>query len=483
MIKKSTLFLAFFCFYTTLSAQEQLGLRVENYAGINGVSLNPTHSLDYPHTWNLNLAAMGLFFDNNYAFISNSTIGSLARNETAVDFAPNYKGKTPPRDAPLLDFPTNHSNRYIHFHSVVNGPGLGLKLGKNHAFGLFFNARIEGSGAKIPKILNFYYLDTIPYNTKLTAPIVNAAFMGWRELGLNYAFQGETNSGFFQIGINAKYLTGYESAFARSNSSFIFTRFKNDSIRVDAPSVSYGFSNANFDNISNSTYKLQPTGSGMGFDIGFTTLIDADDFDNYGLRIGAAIIDIGQINYSKNVEEHLIEYNKSSTYVGKDYNVIKSPQEAVETLSKQAYDDVKKSFVDKDYSIGLPTALSVQADYQFFQNAYASAVWIQRLPYQKIGVRRENLLSVGARYEHRWFGGMASLQIYEYQRVRLGFSARLAFLTIGSDNIGSFIGKSKVYGTDFYVGFKLNPFGLNLNAPRWFDNFGKSGKSVECYKF
>ncbi len=468
---------------TPLFSQEQLGLRVENYAGINGVSLNPTHSLNYPHAWNLNLIGTGFFFDNNYAFITNATVGSLARNENEVDFAPNYKNKIPPSDASLLDFPTNHRNRYLHFHSITNGPGFGLKLGKNHAFGLFFNARIEGSAAKIPKILNFYYLDTIPYNTKLTAPIVNAAFMGWRELGINYAYQGETNNGFFQIGINAKFLTGYESAFARSNSSFIFTRFKNDSIQVDAPSVSYGFSNANFNNIKNSTYELQPTGSGMGFDLGFSILVDADDFDNYGLRIGAAIIDIGQVNYSEKVEEHLIQYNQTSTYTGKDYKGIKTPQEAIETLSKQAYNDVKKSFVDNAYSIGLPTALSVQADYQFFQNAYANVAWIQRLPYQKIGVRRTNVLSVGARYEHRWFGGMTSLQIYEYQRVRLGFAARLAFLTVGSDNIGSFIGKSKLSGTDFYVAFKLNPFGLNLGKLRWFNGFGKRGKNVDCYKF
>jgi Family of unknown function (DUF5723) len=465
-----------------LFAQEQLGVRLENYAGINGVSLNPTHSLDYPLSWNLNLAGVGLFLDNSYSRIENSTVSSLIKNIDKVNFGPRTKGIYY-ENVPVVDFPTKLRTRYLFVNGLVAGPALSVKIGQNHVAGLFYNARASLTAAKIPKTFNYYNIISTPLYQNIQIPRTVAAAMVWDEIGANYAYKGETYNGFFQIGANIKYLRGYEGAFVKVNNSFNFSHYPLDSLSTTSPSVSYGITNANFKNVVDTTYQLQQTGSGFGFDLGFSYLFDANEYDDYGLKISAALLDIGSVKFSNKAEQHYIEYDKNRFLEGKKFNNIKTPEEALAELSRQQYGDPKKTFVSNRFAIGLPAALCLQADYQFFPHAFANATWIQRLPTQSLALRRGNLLATSVRYEHRWFGACIPLQLYEYQQLRMGLSLRLAFLTIGTDYLGSFVGKSDLSGTDLYVMFKLNPLGLNIDTSHWFDGFGKRSKKVECYRF
>ena len=307
--------------------------------------------------------------------------------------------------------------------------------------------------------------------------------MSWSEIGVNYAYKGETNNGFFQIGANIKYLTGNEGFFAKSNEVFKTARLYGDSLKINLPSISYGFTNANFDNVKNGTYKLQNLGHGLGIDLGFSYLIENNDYDDYELKLSASVLDIGSVKFTQNTEEHLLVFPNTRVLDVRAFEKINSPETAPKLLSYQLNGDSLKTLVDNNFSIGLPTALCLQADYQFFPHAFANATLIQRVPYQTVGIRRGNLLAVSARYEHRWFSVCLPIQLYEYQRVRLGFAARLACLTFGTDYVGSFLRKGNFTGSDFYFAIKLNPLGLNLDTSHWFEGFGKRGKKVDCYKF
>jgi len=70
--------------------------------------------------------------------------------------------------------------------------------------------------------------------------------------------------------------------------------------------------------------------------------------------------------------------------------------------------------------------------------------------------------------------------LLNYQKLSLGTSLRLAFLTIGSDDIGSFFGKRNLDSTDFYIALKVNPFNLGLNIG---GGGRRRGKNVKCYQF
>ena len=223
-----------------LFSQEQLGLRLENYAGANGTTLNPTHSADYPLSVNLNLAGFGFFIDNSYGYVSNSKVFSLLKNEKAVVLGPVVK-QNRPAGAPIADFYRGKSVAFGFLNTIVNGPAISVKLGANHTAGLFYNYRFGGSIAHIPANLKFYILDAKNYNELFDVEKFGGAAMAWDEIGANYAYKGETNDGFFQIGLNIKYLRGNEGFFAKSNEAFRAARLFGDSLKVSIPSVSYGF--------------------------------------------------------------------------------------------------------------------------------------------------------------------------------------------------------------------------------------------------
>jgi hypothetical protein len=479
---KKTLVILFVMSKITLFSQEQLGLRLENYAGANGTTLNPTHSADYPLSFNLNLAGIGFFVDNSYGYISNSKIPSLIKNEKELLLGPVVK-QNRPEGSPVADFYRGKKAAFVFFNTIINGPAFSVKLGKSHTVGLFYNYRFGASAAHIPTNLKFYILDAKNYNEFFEVEKFGGAVMAWNEIGANYAYKGETNDGFFQIGLNIKYLRGNEGFWAKSNDAFRAARLFGDSLKLNVPSISYGFTDANFENVVNKTYKLQNLGQGLGFDIGFSYLIENNDYDDYALKFSASILDIGRVKFTQNTQEHLIVFPNARILDVKAFDKVTVPATAPKLASYQLIGDSSKTLVAKTFSIGLPTALCLQADYQFLPHAFANATLIQRVPYQAVGIRRGNLLALSARYEQRWFSFCLPIQLYEYQRVRLGFAARLACLTIGTDYLGSFIRKNNFTGTDFYFAIKLNPLNLNIDTSHWFDGFGKRGKNVDCYKF
>ena len=107
-----------------------------------------------------------------------------------------------------------------------------------------------------------------------------------------------------------------------------------------------------------------------------------------------------------------------------------------------------------------------------------NATLIQRLVINQPAVERGNLLAITPRYESRWISAFLPISIYNYQKVQIGAAVRLGFLTIGSDDLGGFIGKSNLNGMDFYAGLKINPFQLG-----WGNGGGGKGKAMPCYEF
>ena len=69
---------------TFLIAQEQLGLRLGNYSGVNAIALNPAGSATYPLSWDINLVGVGATFHNNLSYIEKASIGKAARNANNI---------------------------------------------------------------------------------------------------------------------------------------------------------------------------------------------------------------------------------------------------------------------------------------------------------------------------------------------------------------------------------------------------------------
>jgi hypothetical protein len=156
-----------------------------------------------------------------------------------------------------------------------------------------------------------------------------------------------------------------------------------------------------------------------------------------------------------------------------------SNRDRIHLLSEVGLGDSTASLTSSNFRMGLPGAISIQGDYKIINHLYLNGVFIQRIPMGVNSIRRNNLMALTPRFEHRWFGFSMPVVLLNYQKLSLGTSLRLAFLTIGSDDVGSFFGKKNLDSSDFYVALKINPFnlGLNLGGGR------KRGKSVKCYQF
>jgi len=101
------------------------------------------------------------------------------------------------------------------------------------------------------------------------------------------------------------------------------------------------------------------------------------------------------------------------------------------------------------------------------------------MPIGSISVERGNLLAVTPRYESRWVSGFLPVSVYNWQHFQIGAAVRLAFLTFGTENIGSFFGRESLTGADFYAAIKINPFKSGWKN----GGGGRKSQSVKCYEF
>ncbi len=463
----------------SLFAQEQLGVRLDAYSGMQTTFLNPAHSANFPLKWNLNLAGLGFFADNSYLFLRNTNVPNLLANPDKLKLVTDYKGTQPAADDIIIDFVGSKRNAFAIMQAKINGPAFIIRH-KQHSGGLFYNMHYFSEAARISHELNYYEIEQLPYRKTITLRPVEARMMAWAELGANYSFNWETNVGRAQLGINAKYLSGFEGAYAGSWSPIDFTRYPKDTVQFGKPDATVALTTGNLNNLKNGTYDLQRQGQGLGFDLGFSWLI-ADYDDTYKWRFSASLLDIGKIKFAPQAEEHYFnKINPKGFIIGSDFKGIENPTDAIRKLSTLTVGDSLKSLRNKSFAISTPMTICLMADYQFFARAYATILLQQRILQQDSPLHRGNLLAASVRYEHRWFSASIPFSLYNYKHFRTGFAARLGYLTLGTDNLGSWVRKKNFTGTDMYFSLIFNPFAINIPGLKI---QARHKRDIKCYKF
>ncbi len=480
------LFLCYFLIFilnnVPLLAQEQLGLRTDNFSGVNGTVLNPASNLTSPFRFDINLISAGFFVDNNYGHIRNTHLFHFIKNsqdqENLINavYAPN---DIRTEDSWLLfDYFDNEKLKYASASMHLMGPSFSIKLNNGYSFSFISALRGAGSAHRVPSNTGFYHIDRTPFGEAIDIAPIDAAGMVWSEFGINFAPAFYTYNGKFSIGVTAKYLNGYEGAFVETPRTLQITQFPGDSLLVENGLINFGFTDSNTN--TDIDPSVQKNGQGFGFDIGAVMTIEGEE-DGYIWRLGASILDIGRINFSENAQLHQID-QPADSLLGllpiNDYSGATDVTDYVDLLSSQTLGNSLASRTGNSFYIGLPTALSLQADYQFYPDFYVNATLVQRLKFNAQTIGRDNILAISPRYSSRWISGSLSLLLRNYQQLRTGFSLRLAWVFIGSDNLGSWIGKSTFTGTDIFFGIKINPF----RTGPW--NFSsRRGKGTKCYDF
>ncbi len=489
-MKKLYIILFFVLMITSARSQEMLGIANSNYAGTNGLSLNPSSMVDSRLETDVNLLTIGVSADNDYLFIPKDSLKFFGFKRI-VDLSGNrgYLDK--------FSFGSTNKEYSATEYATVRGPSAIFHV-KKHWIGLVSQMRagtsISGVGAPIAKFA--YEKDGLKYHplqeATFTDPAFDIAAMVWSEIGLSYGHEIYNKDQHYLKGaFTVKRLFGYGSAFVK-NRGMIYNVTSDSLFTITKADVQYGHS---FDNdVKNTHYKDLVNGTGWGFDFGLAyeyrpkyeeTRYEIDGAkiedplqNHYKLRVGLSVYDIGKITFKQDAGLFDLSQSTGSFWTKYDTINFSSINDFDKRVSAYSFNgDSTASHKADQYSVGLPHALSMQVDYNIWKGAYANLTWIQRIKNDNVSLVAANLISITPRYEWDWLEVAVPLSMYQYSAFRAGLAFRLGSLIIGSDKFGSLLGLSDLGGMDVYLGLK---FSLPRKRIKDSDGDGVSDKRDKC---
>ncbi|HUM45300.1 MAG TPA: DUF5723 family protein [Chitinophagales bacterium] len=462
--------------FVQLHAQEYLGIINSNYAGTIGTQLNPSSFVGSKLTFDINLLSGGSSFDNTYLYIPKDDLtffgfGNIVDIVKDKDFLTRWDPNDP--NAP----------QSFTFSAEGIGPSFMINFAKRHSIGFttggktFITAR--NIAAHVAENAYQELRDETLYNTEWTTDNMQLNILSWAEYGLNYeAIIYQNSRHRVKGGVTLKVVDGFGGGYLK-NADLTYTVVSPDTILFGPTSFDYGRTDFNsFDPIKK--YKDLKHGGGFGWDIGFTYewLRDSSEWtyemdqqkwadpdkNNYKLRIGASLIDMGTIKFNETANTYHLETENAvyPEWRGEHYE---SNIDFDKTLSYIFYGDSSASFQSDNFKMALPGAISLQIDWNAYRNFFVNATIIKGFNHNSDqGIVRPDIYSLTPRYEHKWFEVAVPLSIeyYGHTKARLGLALRAGPVFVGTDEIGSLLAINDMEGADVYAGIKVNIPGHKL---------------------
>jgi hypothetical protein len=474
-----------------LLSQDQIGIRNQNYAGLWGLSLNPTNTAMSPLKWDANLMDFSILARNNYAFVRNTgMIGLIKNSGSLVSIYDTSEQKTFPSNALIQDF--YNQNHKLDGALEINALGLAIafRVGEHHQLGLFSKMRMQASAYQISNLFQYKSLiDLERYNKIDIAAPTGGSGMLWSEIGLNYAWRSINEGDYnYAFGISPRVLLGLEGGYFNVNKDFSWQKSQGDTITIFSGNWDYALTPSNLDNVLKGKMP-KPTinGKGIGLDLGFSIAKPDDDSETpegYIWKFGAAILDIGAINFNENAQKHHLEFETEKEASPKSFMHREDLMATIQDASKVFLGDSSASLVGNSFKIGLPSAITMQFDHKIIENIYVSTNYIQRISMSQTRLKRATSLAIAPRFEKRKMGVSVPIHLTDWRTFRMGAAIRMGGLAIGTDHLGALVKTKHLSGADFYFGLKINTFSFKKKNRGGF--LGKNGRkwdSVGCFKF
>ncbi len=451
-----------------LLAQQNLGIRNSNYAGIQGALLNPSSIADSKLKWDVNILSMGEVFDNTYLYAPKSSL-------TLFGFKKIIKGSI---DENLFGthFDLQHPDKLYNFtlSTEILGPSLFCKIAKRHAIGLTIAARsytnIKDISGNLAQNAFDYFLNKDLWNTTFHENTARLNSMTWLEYGLHYAWVVYSNSrDELKAGISLNYLQGIAAAFVK-NTHITYKIGDTTNLTFSNSSIDYGRTDIDTYKKINGYHDLNH-GHGLGADLGLTYVrfrnpsVNTDHTwgkiqggqgkSNYYYRLGISFIDIGSIDFKRNAATYHLQTG-AADFSNWHQSKFSGNAQLDQTLSAVFYQgDSAKSFTGAHFNMAMPSAISIQADWNFYPNFFANVTVIKGFGHgSNQGVTRPDVYSLTPRYETKWaeVSVPMSLLYYNHWKPRIGIAVRAAYFFFGGDAPGSLLKLNDLEGVDFYAG-------------------------------
>lgn len=450
MKTRINLLIATLCAAISATAQERLGLANGNYAGTTGMPLNPSSMVDSKAWLDINLVGVDAFAWNNFVYLSKDNF--------------YFFRDVPSGNIPNPQYRINGKEKHGAVNLRIDGPSFTLSHGKN-AYGFHTAARtfvsaedlLEPSAVYIYEGLDYDPQEGISYNQQNMGVFATA----WAEIGLSYGrIVYQKGKDMINVGGTLKYLMGIGHMSAYLD-ELNHTVVNDQDWNVSNLTGQYAITEPGFAN-----------GHGFGVDLGVTykrMLEDVDDYAphtaqsdcgtiDYKYRIGVSLLDLGGIGFNQN---SLIRTFSNSTTTWENYPdaEVNSISDIDALIASQFASDAGSMRTGTRYSASIPSAVSVQFDYNLGKNFYANATWVQgfKIGKRTTGIRR-SVIGITPRYEIKWFEASLPISLYDYRSPQVGLAFRFYNITIGSDNILPFFVPMNVYSGNIYASLKITLF-------------------------
>ena len=453
-------------------SQVRLGMTSGEYAGVNSIHLNPANIINSNYYLDIQLAGAGTFALNNYLYLRNedySVFGLINGNSDFPTFIDEYGNER------YVDEWDSQKLKNGYFNTQAFGPSAMLAYGR-HGFALSTGARSLVRVKDFSYDLAKYIYEELDYPDFYNVNYINNIDMHlesvqFAEVAASYNYNlFSRNFDKLDVGATVKYLMPYSASkfyidnadYLMPNSDTLIIFDMNGSLRSAVP---VNFDNNNFPDGSG-TFK----GSGLGLDLGvvytktksiqrpynrFTRLCRQKKYD-YKYRVGLSILDIGYIALNKNVQVH--EYVNANTFWPElNEFEFENVNQTLQEISQRLLGSPGASLSDEQrFSMRLPTAVSLQADYHYLRNWYFHSTIIYGFPAKENGFSRPHFASFMPRYEGKYFGAGMPLSVHDFRQPQLGLNFRLLYLTVGTSNLAHYMGFSELNGVDFYFTLKFS---------------------------
>ncbi len=453
---------------TCLFAQQDLGIRNSNYSGIQGALLNPSSIADSKLKWDVNVLSVDEVFDNNFLYAPKSSLKFLGV-KNIIDGAIHETIFNTHFD------PMQPNKLYnLTFSTEVLGPSFFIKVAKKHEIGLTIAGRayanIRDISGNLGQNAFAYFLQNDLWNTNFHDDRTRLNAMGWLEYGLHYAtvlYDDGRNE--LKAGISLNYLQGIAAAYAK-NVNINYNVGDTTHLLFSNSSIDYGRTNTDtYRKIS--SYNDLNHGHGLGMDLGFTyvhlrpqaiysdqeggSARNQNSGSDYLYRIGVSLLDIGSINFNRNAAAYHLQTD-GADFSNWHQSKFSGNEQLDQTLSAVFYHgDSTKSLVNDRFNMAMPSAISIQADWNICDNFFANATIIKGFGHgDRQGVTRPDVYSITPRYETKNYEVSLPMSLIYYGtwRPRLGLALRAGYFFIGGDAPGSLLKLKDMEGADVYAG-------------------------------
>ncbi|GAB3925385.1 DUF5723 family protein [Larkinella terrae] len=467
-----TRFLLFLFITSPVVAQNFLGIAPSPYGGTQSLYLNPAFAVDSKYGFYLNIGAGNAHLDNNYVrYQAPFSLTSLVLKRVpdqykfadgSVLFRPDFLGEI-----------ANGKPKSGTAWTDLRGPSLQVRLGDQVALGLTTRlraaAQFHNASESLLSVVRAGLEDSRLYNIPTKDNQFSVNTNTYAEIGLTLAaaiIQDDYQQ--LSIGATVKRLQGITAGFLNNNG--LSYRLLSDTakannyyMQVDQVNAELGYTTYLQDRGRSVSLRQlfdgNNPGRGWGADIGFSYQLKTDDNpDDYALRLGVAITDIGAIRYRD--DRYVQRYSINTTnqqFTTKDFNDARGSEGIAEVIRDKL--NLTEAANKKQFTSGLPTALSLNADINMGSGFYLTGTFLQNLRAKDaISIRQPTLVAVTPRLEKSAFGVAVPLVVLN-NAFMAGASIRIGPVFLGTDNLFGMIGsnsnKLRPRGADIYAGLAL----------------------------